>query len=92
MSVLDLTFNITVNGAARDNNIPVSTNYMFFAVGDFSGGCLSLETSPNNGADWFTVDQLTGPGRLIRYLVDGERVRLSMVGATSPNISAGIRQ
>ena len=92
MSVLDLTFDITGDGPTEDHNVPVSTKYMFFASGEFGGGCLSLQALPSNGAKWFTVDQLTGPGRLIRYLVDGERVRLILEGSTDANINAGIRQ
>ena len=65
---------------------------MFYAFGTFGGGCLSLEASPDGGVNWFTVDQLSGAGRLIRHLVNGEKVRISLIGATSPNITAGLRQ
>lgn len=92
MSVLSLDFSITSNTSTKVCNVPVSTKYMFFAVGSFDGGCLSLEASPDNGVNWFTVDQLLSAGRLIRYLVDGEKVRISLTGSTAPNISAGIRQ
>ena len=74
------------------HNIPVSGNYSIYAVGDFGGGTLSLDISPNNGADWFTVNQLTVAGRLIQWLSSGEKLRFSLDGATSPNVSTGIRQ
>ena len=92
MSVLSIEFNLTSDGQTKLSNVPVSTKYMFFATGTFGGGCLSLEASPDNGVTWFTVEQLTKPGRLIRYLVSGEKIRLKLVGATTPNIDTGIRQ
>lgn len=92
MSVLTVDHTFTADGESKISNVPISIEYMFFAVGDFGGGCLSLEASPDSGVNWFTVDQLTGPGRLIRYLVSGEKVRVSLVDATSPTVTAGIRQ
>ena len=92
MSVLSVDHNFTEDGISKDWNVPVSEKYMFYATGTFGGGCLSLEASPDNGDNWFTVDQLTEPGRLIRYLVSGEKVRLSVDGSASPDITAGIRQ
>lgn len=92
MSVLNIDFNLTSNVSTKPSNVPVSEKYMFFATGNFDGGCLSLEASPDNGVNWFTVEQLTKPGRLIRYLVSGEKIRLSLLGATAPNINTGVRQ
>jgi len=92
MSILSLGFNLTEDGDSKFCNIPVSTNYMFYATGDFGGGCLSLETSPDDGLNWFTVDQLTSPGRLIRYMVTGEKMRISLSESTSPDINTGVRQ
>ena len=94
MSVLTVNHTFTADGesSVKGHNVPLSIEYMFFAVGEFGGGCLSLEASPDDGVNWFTVDQLTAPGRLIRYLVSGERVRLILSGATTPNVQAGIRQ
>lgn len=65
---------------------------MFYAVGDFGGGLLSFEASPDLGVTWLTVDEMMENGRTIRYLSSGEKVRITLTGATSPNISAGIRQ
>ena len=92
MSVLTVNHTFSVNGENQFSNVPLSIDYMFFATGDFGGGCLSLEASPDDGANWFTVDQLTEAGRLIRYLVSGEKVRLSLKDSTTPSITAGIRQ
>ena len=92
MSVLTVNHSFTEDGVSKLSNVPLSIDYMFYATGVFGGGCLSLEASPDNGVTWFTVDQLTEPGRLIRYLVSGERVRLSVIGSTTPNITTGIRQ
>ena len=93
MGVLSVDNEFTVDDNTKAWNVPVSNSYMFYAVGDFGNGCLSLESSPNgDGINWFTVDQLTAPGRLIRYLVSGEKVRLSLINSTSPNVKAGIRQ
>lgn len=93
MGVLSIDHNFTADGNSESWNVPVSNQYMFYAVGDFEGGCLSLESLPNgSGSNWFTVDQITAPGRLIRYLVSGEKVRLTLTGSTSPNVDAGIRQ
>ena len=93
MGVLSIDHNFVADGSSNTWNVPVSNKYMFYAVGDFGGGCLSLESLPNGlGDDWFTVDQLTKPGRLIRYLVSGEKVRLRLSAATNPNVEAGIRQ
>lgn len=91
MGVLSFDINLTEDGESRSWNVPVSGEYMFFAVGTFGDGCLNLEASPD-GVNWFTVDQLNAPGRLIRYLVSGEKVRLSLKGSTSPDIDAGMRQ
>lgn len=92
MSVLTVDHNFDADESSKLSNVPLSIDYMFFATGSFGGGCLSLEASPDNGLNWFTVDQLTKPGRLIRYLVSGEKVRLILSGANTPNINAGIRQ
>ena len=92
MGVLNVDFTLSTDGASADWNVPVSANYMFYAVGTFGGGTLSLECSPDGGTTWFTVDHLVEAGRLIRYLVSGETVRVSLVGATTPNISTGLRQ
>ena len=92
MSVLTIDDTFAADGISKFSNVPLSIDYMFFATGSFGGGCLSLEASPDNGITWFTVEQLTSPGRLIRYLVSGEKVRLSLSGSTNPTVSAGIRQ
>lgn len=92
MSVINLDFNLIADGITTVNNVPVSSDYMFYAIGDFDGGTLSLEASPDDGVSWLTVDQLTAEGRLIRYLVSGEKLRISLSGSTSPTITTGIRQ
>ena len=92
MGVLVVDINLTADGTSRAWNVPLSGEYMFFAVGDFGGGCLSLEASPDEGVNWFTVDQLTESGRLIRYLVSGEKVRLSLSESIAADINAGISQ
>jgi len=92
MSVLTVDNSFSADGVSKLSNVPLSIEYMFFATGDFGGGCLSLEASPDNGVNWFTVDNLTAPGRLIRYLVSGEKVRLSLENSILPSIEAGIRQ
>lgn len=92
MGVLNIDYTFSEDEVSRSWNVPVSGKYMFYAVGDFVDAVLSLEASPDNGVNWFTVDQLEEPGRLIRYLVSGEKVRLSLTNSTSPDITAGIRQ
>jgi len=92
MGVLSVDHTLTADGETKAWNVPVSEQYMFYAVGDFGGGQLSLEASPNGGVDWFTVDQLSGSGRLIRYLVNGEIVKFCIEGSTSPNVITGLRQ
>ena len=91
MSVLSVEQQFDDNGESKAWNIPVSEKYMFYATGDFKGGTLALEASPD-GLTWFTVDILLSPGRLINYLVSGEKVRLKLTAATAPNITTGIRQ
>lgn len=93
MGVLRFDNDFTADEAGKPWNVPVSSKYLFYGVGDFGGGCVSLESLPNGlGNDWLTVEQLTKPGRLIRYLVSGEKVRLTLTNSTSPNVNAGIRQ
>ena len=92
MSVLTVNHTFATNESSRLSNVPLSIEYMFFATGDFGGGTMALEASPDNGVTWFTVDKLGGPGRLIRYLVSGEKVKLTLCNAVNPNCSAGIRQ
>ena len=92
MSVLTVDHSFIADGESLISNVPLSIDYMFFATGTFGGGCLSLEASPDNGVTWFTVDQLTAPGRLIRYLVSGEKVRLKLEESTAASVSVGIRQ
>ena len=92
MSVLTVDHSFSADGVSKLSNIPLSIDYMFFATGNFDGGTLSLESSPDNGVTWFTVEKLTQAGRLIRYLVSGEKVRICLSGATTPNVNAGIRQ
>jgi len=92
MSVLTIDHTFSADGSSKLSNVPLSIEYMFFATGDFGGGNIALEASPDNGVTWFTVDKLNGPGRLIRYLVSGEKVKLTLCDAISPDCSAGIRQ
>jgi len=92
VSVLTVDHLFVADGVNIISNVPLSIEYMFFATGTFGGGTLSLEASPDNGASWFTVDQLTAPGRLIRYLVSGEKVRLKLEESVAANINVGIRQ
>ena len=93
MGVLRFDNSFVADTEGEPWNVPVSSKYLFYVVGDLGDGCLSLESLPNGlGDDWFTVDQLTKPGRLIRYLVSGERVRLKLTGSTSPDVNAGVRQ
>ena len=92
MSVLTIDDTFAADGISKFSNVPLSIDYMFFATGSFGGGCLSLEASPDNGVTWFTVEKLTQAGRLIRYLVSGEKVRICLSGATTPSIQAGLRQ
>lgn len=92
MGVLSFDSTFSADGMSEAWNVPVSNDYMFYAVGSFGGGQLSLESSPDNGLNWFTVDTLSSAGRLIRYLVNGERVRLCLSGATSPSVTSGVRQ
>ena len=92
MGVLTFDHTITSDGSTKSWNVPVSGNYMFYVVGDFGGGLLSMECSPDNDSNWFTVEQVGNPARLIRYLVSGETVRLTLTGATSPNLTSGVRQ
>ena len=92
MSVLTFDHTFAGDGESLISNVPLSIEYMFFATGTFGGGCLSLEASPDNGVTWFTVDQLTAPGRLIRYLVSGEKVKLKLEESTAASVSVGIRQ
>lgn len=91
MGVLSFDHTITENGSTKSWNVPLSGSYMFYVVGELSGGKLSLECSPND-ADWFTVEKVGEPARLIRYLVSGETVRFTLENASSPTITAGVRQ
>jgi len=91
MGVLSFDHTITANGSSKSWNVPLSGNYMFYVVGDLSGGLLSLECSPDD-TNWFTVEKVGEPARLIRYLVSGETVRLTLENANTPNITAGVRQ
>lgn len=92
MGVVDKEYGLSANGSTGNHNIPVSGDYMFYGVGTFGGGTLILEASPDKGVSWFTVDVLYESGRLIRYLVSGEIIRISLSGATAPSITTGIRQ
>lgn len=92
MSVLSINYTLSANGETKEYNVPVSTDYMFYASGTFGAGALTLEASPDNGVTWFAVERLTNSGRVIRYLVSGEKVRICLTGAISPNLSFGIRQ
>jgi len=92
MGVLIVDHSFSDNGTNSFSNVPLSTDYMFFATGSFGGGTLALEASPDNGVTWFTVEKLTLPGRLIRYLVSGEKVRLNLCNSIGASIEAGLRQ
>ena len=92
MSILDKSYIFTADAEQPASNVPLSEKYMFYGIGEFNGGTLSLECSPD-GVNWLTVDELTRSGRLIRYLTSGEKVRVRLLGAMGPvNVSAGIRQ
>lgn len=90
--VLHIDHNLTDNESSKTWNVPVSGDYMFYVVGNLGGGLLKLESSPDGGNNWFTVDQVGTPSRLIRYLVSGEIIRLTLEGATAPNVTTGLRQ
>lgn len=92
MSVLNFDHTINANGSTKSWNVPLSINYMFYVIGELGGGQLSLECSPDKGDNWFTVEKVGESARLIRYLVSGETVRLTLENATNPNITAGVRQ
>ena len=92
MGVLKTDHSFSADESSATWNVPVSGDYMFYAVGTFGGGCLSLEASPDGGVNWFTVEQLTSAGRLIRYLVNGETIRFTLAGSTTPAVTTGIRQ
>jgi len=92
MSVLVFDHVVTVDGSTKNWNVPLSIDYMFYAAGNFGGGILSLEASPDGGLSWFTVEQVDNSARLIRYLVNGEIIRITLEGATNPNITTGVRQ
>ena len=94
MGVLSTTYAFTVNDEGTEPwNVPVSSNYMFYVTGELGGGHISFESSPDNGVNWFTIDTLNEPGRIIRYLVNGEKVRITVCDAlTAPACTAGIRQ
>ena len=92
MSVINIDFlPITEDGESKVCNIPITGNHVFFAVGNFGGGIMAIEVSPNN-VDWFQVNELSAPGRLVQWLSSGEMLRVSLVGSTNPNIQSGIRQ
>jgi len=63
MSVLTVSHTFSEDGESKPSNVPLSVEYMFYATGDFGGGTMSLEASPDNGLTWFTVDKLTSAGR-----------------------------
>jgi hypothetical protein len=92
VSVLSEDHSFSEDESSKTSNIPVSTEYMFYATGNFGGGLLALEASPDGGVNWFTVDTLNGAGRLIRYLVSGEKIKLTLCGAVNPDCTAGIRE
>ena len=92
MGVLTVNHSFIADGESKESNVPLSTEYMFFVTGNLGGGTLSLEASPDNGITWFTVDRLTSAGRLIRYLVSGEIIKLVLCDAVDPVCSAGVRQ
>ena len=93
MSVLTVDHTFLTEESSHFSNVPLSIDYMFFVTGDLGGGTLVLEASPDNGVNWFTVDTLSGAGRLIRYLVSGEKIKLTLCDTvTTPNCSAGVRQ
>ena len=99
MGVLSTTHAFTVNDEVSEIfNVPVSSNYMFFVTGvdddSLGGGTISFESSPNGDIDnWLTIDTLPARGRIVRYLVNGEKVRIVICNATStPSCTAGIRQ
>ena len=92
MSVLTVDHTFVVDEVSKISNVPLSIDYMFFAVGSFGGGKVALEASSDDGVTWFTVEEFRAPGRLIRYLVSGEKVRISLSGSTDANINVGIRQ
>ena len=92
MGVLSVDHTYTDDEESKISNVPISGKYMFFVTGDLGGGVISLEASPDGGVNWFTVDTLNGAGRIIRYLVSGEKVKVTLCDATSPDCSAGIRQ
>jgi hypothetical protein len=93
MSVLNINHTFTSSASSSISNVPLSLDYMFFVSGNFGGGKVALEASPDDGVSWFTVVVVSEPARLVRRLVNGEKIKITLYDNTSaPGCTAGIRQ
>jgi len=60
------------------------------ASGNFDGGTLTAEISPDDGSTFVTSGQasLTAPGDMIITIPDGSLIRLRLAGGTTPAVNA----
>lgn len=90
--------NITANGASVETKLDSQVS-LVTAYGDFSGGTLYLETSPD-GMVWIRYQIIAGDGTLVpvvmteagQYLVHvpSPNCRFNLVGAGLPDIMASV--
>jgi hypothetical protein len=90
--------NFTANdNKPRDNGVQVdgqvyNGKIVVWAEGRFGGGTLSLQFKPEGASNWSTwsATNLTADGQFTAELTGQCNIRLSLSGATAPNLNAGV--
>ena len=83
---------LTSNASTASFSYPARSRGTFWATGTFGGGTIVLEASRNNGTTWLPVANttLTVNGYSNFQLNGPYRLRVTLSGATSPNIFVAV--
>jgi len=82
-----------ISGTFTNNGSSAVVDYVTFATvaasGTWGSGTLSVETTYDNGTTWIPSDvttQLSANGQFNFMISGGPKIRLTLAGATSPNL------
>ena len=94
MSVLNKDFvELIADGSTIFHNVPLSKSYLFYALGDFDSGVIHLESSIDNGANYYNLAVLSDSGRVPVRLTSAEKIRVTLSGSNgAASVFSGVRE
>lgn len=88
---LNYTDNVTVGNATAIDVGGTPDFYQVLASGTFGSGTLTLNLSPDGGTTYYAAATLTAAGVMTVNVKSGDKVKVSLAGATSPDIDIAVR-